>query len=326
LYALLNPNDILAGIIVGGEMARIEQLQTNRRINKFTLVSMIILPIIAYAIGKQSNTSAQSETRFKPVPKSLIASPDKAKLAMPEVITTLQNMVPGIPFSEDHIIDHERLGLYQFMVQDAIFYLTYDGTALIKGDVFDIAMMHHDPERSNITQQFERALSFKLNESESITLDQQIESTPLNDTGVKDILNRIPESQLITFKADAPASIDTFYVFFDISCPRCKKMLPEIKDLQKMGYTVKLILISRAGSSSAVHKHSAQMVCQANPETELTHYIKRGFSGFSKDCSVNLDINYQVTSKLRVRGTPTIVRASDAKLFEGLHYAKDILE
>jgi protein-disulfide isomerase len=305
-------------------MAKIEHLKAIRNVNRLAIAGLVVLPVIAYNIGFGNAAKEFKKVEFKPQQQVSIEKSPTAKLAMPEVLETLKKMVPGMVFTEDHIIDHERLGVYQFMIKDAIFYMSHDGAALIKGDLFDIAMMYHDPDRSNITMQFERALSFKLNESESVNLDSFIESAPLNESGVKDILKRIPETQLVTFKSENGPAIDTFYVFFDISCPRCKKMMPEINDLQKMGYDVKLILISRTGSSSLIHKHSSQMLCQANPDSELTHYIKRGFSGFSKECSTNLDLNYQVTSKLRVRGTPTTIRASAANLFEGLHYAKEI--
>lgn len=297
---------------------------------KVGLALAVILPVVAgFAAYKAGQNSVILSPSFKPALSELkepaIKSVGETIHSETEILAILKSMMPGITITQDNIIDLDRVGLYQFLVQGSVFYISKNGSSIIKGDVFDIAMMNHDPDRANLTQEFQRAMSFSLNQFESVEGNVKQRPETLSHDDVRSLLTSLNEKQVVNFKSSELTAKDTFFVFFDLSCPNCKKFMPEVKDLQKAGYDVKLINIAKGGPSSTIYKHTAQLLCQTNPTSELSLYIARGYSGFSKNCDISLDPNYELASRLHIRGTPTIIRASDVKLFEGLHYANELI-
>lgn len=289
-------------------------------------LAAIVGPILAYSIGYESGVKSAIEIKGPAPSVTKVSSYDSArhpeKLTEESAAELVKSWLPGLGINTDSIIHHERVGLFQFMVKSEIFYLNENGSAIFKGDVFDTAMLNHDPERANLTDQFERALAFSKRQSDSFS-ELQAKSNVSTQEGVQELLKSIKEDGIVTFSPEG-VSKDTFYVFFDITCPECKRFTPEITDLQKLGYTVKVILVSRKGTKVQAYKNSAQLACQANPSIELLNYMRSGFSGFSKRCEADLSVNMDAAAILGVRGTPSIVRYSDAKLFEGLHYADEL--
>ena len=288
-------------------------------------VACVAAPVAYYAgytkgVNSWGNAPAMNEG------KSQSGGPisDKSKMSEREVAELVKAWLPGVKINENGVIYHERVGLFQFMVNSGIFYLNEDGSAILKGEVFDTAMLNYDPERANLTEQFERALAFSKRQSDSFSeLASKANVTTLD--GVKDVLSSIKEEGIITYTPEG-ASLDTFYVFFDISCPECKKFTPEIGDLVREGYTVKVVLVSRRGVNVQAYKTSSQLACQSNSGVELINYMKVGFSGFAKRCEADLSVNMDAAAVLGIRGTPSIIRFSDAKLFEGLYYSKELIK
>lgn len=287
------------------------------------LAAAVAAPVAYYA-GYQSGAKASGDIMFadRKAPAQSPVTTENKKMTEKEVAELVKSWLPGMSVSENGIIYHDRVGLFQFMLGSGIFYLNEDGSAILKGEVFDTAMLNHDPERANLTEQFERALAFSRRQSDSFTeLSEKVNVSTVK--GVQDVLTSIKEEGIVTFLSEG-VSKDTFYVFFDVSCPECKKFTPEIGDLTKLGYTVKVVLVSRKGVNNQAYKNSAQLACQANAPAELLNYMRIGFSGFSKRCEADLAMNMDAAAVLGIRGTPSIIRLSDAKLFEGLHYAKEL--
>ena len=303
-------------------------LVSNTKLNayKTAIATLVVSVFAAYHLGSQSKLN-HTPDQLSPLPTKQTAellSKKTSKISEVEVVDQLKSIVPGIPITTENIIYHERVGMYQFMLKDTVFYMTDTGSALIKGDVFDSAMMNYDPDRGNLTQQFSRALSFARNELDgNNTAELDDFTAPSNPSDVIDMMNKIPDEGMITYPSETPTK-DVIFVFFDIDCPVCKKFMPEVSDLQKMGYEVKLVLVHKLGRMSPAFKYTKAMLCQSNPNSELKLYLARGYSGFSRKCEVNLDHNHAAFTALGVRGTPSMVRKSDGVIFKGLHYASEL--
>lgn len=288
-------------------------------------LAAIVGPLVAYNLGYENGVKSAIEIRG---PAPAVTNVGSINPIAPKRMTEenaaelVKSWLPGLGITSDSIIHHERVRLFQFMVKSEIFYLNEDGSAIFKGDVFDTAMLNHDPERANLTDQFERALAFSKRQSDSFS-ELQARTNVSTQSGVQELLKSIKEDGVITFTPEGN-SRDTFYVFFDITCPECKRFTPEITDLQKLGYTVKVILVSRKGTKVQAYKNSSQLACQVNKTVEFINYMRSGFSGFSKRCEADLSTNMDAAAILGIRGTPSIIRFNDAKLFEGLHYANEL--
>lgn len=301
-------------------------------VNRQLYSALKVLPVITFLapvlyFGMSDSKTEDRISNKTSTPAVIETTNNISILTEADILATLKSWMPGIKLSSDNIIHHERVGMYQFMIQDQVFYLNDTGTALLKGDLFDVAMIKHDPERSNLTKQFDRALAFARNQSEAYTTNT--DATPVsavNDaTEAVAVLRSLPNQAVIDVPADG-TEIGKLYVFFDLTCPNCKKFLPEIADLAKAGYRVRIVLVSKDGLTSRSAKHASQLACQPNAWSELGIYSKRGYQGFARECTADLKPNMDAAAALLVRGTPTIIRDSDGKLFEGLHYAHELIK
>lgn len=312
-------------------MSKVLISKTKKTLYEIGLAVSLIIPIVAYQFGHSNalksvnydSATGKTSNTYRAANPANQLFPEAKKLSESEVLSMFKEWLPTIKLTENNIVYHERVGLYQLVMQSEIFYVSDDGSAIMKGDVYDTAMIRHDPERANLTEQFQRALAFTHRDSNKIEGISDV-GIPTTEKEVKTLLASIPAENIVTFPAEGVA-VDTFYVFFDITCPECKKLTPEITDLQKMGFDVKLVLVSRNGKNTNAFKHSSELLCQTNPATELMLYTKRGFSGFSRRCSTDISPNMEAAALLRIRGTPTTIRYSDAKLYEGLHYATEMV-
>jgi hypothetical protein len=243
-------------------------------------------------------------------------------LSKVQMMKHLDKLMPNVTIQSNNVIYIESVDMFQIHLQGKMFYIAGDGSAVVKGDVMDVAMMWHDPDRANLTLEYDRALSFARQQFEGVKQDSDFDFADSPEQRV-DLLHQLPSETVINYPASAPL-IDTMYVFFDVNCPACAKLFPEIGDLNALGYAVNVVLVAKDGPRSKSYEQSQRILCQSNPVKSLSLFLKKGFANFAVDCKGDIDFNHSVFDQLGLTGTPYILSSNNGHVFRGLHYAGDI--
>jgi hypothetical protein len=243
-------------------------------------------------------------------------------LSKAQMMKHLDKLMPNVTIQSNNVIYIEAVDMFQIHLQGKMFYIAGDGSSVVKGDVMDVAMMWHDPERANLTLEYDRALSFARQQFEGVKQDSDFEFADSPEQRV-DLLHQLPSETVINYPAST-SLIDTMYVFFDVNCPACAKFFPEIRDLNALGYAVNVVLIAKDGPRAKSYEQSQRILCQSNPVKSLSLFLKKGFANYAVDCKGDIDFNHSVFDQLGLTGTPYILSSNTGHVFRGLHYAGDI--
>jgi len=99
------------------------------------------------------------------------------------------------------------------------------------------------------------------------------------------------------------ATIDTLYVFLDISCSACNMFYDEVPALQEPGYDIRLVLIVRNGKDTGSYNDTQRVVCQHDPVRALNLYVQRGYGTFTQQCEGYTSNNQLAFDKLGLQRT-----------------------
>jgi thiol:disulfide interchange protein DsbC len=124
-------------------------------------------------------------------------------------------------------------------------------------------------------------------------------------------------------------------VFFDYTCPYCKKFHKNEKDeLIKLGYTIRYIPFLRNPNSNSVKKIMTYIFCSSENKKELLElaingydlkYFKREFNDFNKYKKCDIEYIYHLGEYYGVNGTPSIFD-SKGRFLGGYQNYRDIDE
>lgn len=254
-----------------------------------------------------------------PTPISSVSEPVMNK---EEMLEHLGNIMKGVNIKPANMIYHPSVDMYQVLLQGEMFYVTGNGSALIKGSVLDVGVLWDSPERADLTKEYERAIAFarqSLSKSDGAGKVEFIES---KEERIK-LLASLSSNNSVNFPAMG-APVDTLYVFFDISCPACNMFYDEVPELQSLGYDVRLVLIARDGKNMGSYRDAQKVVCQNDSVRALSLYVQKGFGTFTRQCEGDISENQAAFDKLGLQGTPYIYSGHTGEVFKGLHRAQVI--
>lgn len=182
-----------------------------------------------------------------------------------------------IGVAPDSISTSEIPGLYEALIGDKAFYVTPDGKYLVEGILVDFAA------RKNMTE----ARTAKLRAIDIKTL-------PLADA-------------MKTVRGNGSRILVTME---DPNCGYCKKLAPELEKLNNV--TIYRFLTPILGPDS-VEKARA-VWCAKDRDQAWAAYMSGGSVPNQACDTTAIDRNLQLTAKLRVSGTPTMVFANSERV------------
>jgi thiol:disulfide interchange protein DsbC len=228
--------------------------------------------LTAVAIFCGSAATAQSAE-----PKAAASDPNIATLQ-----ARLQEKFPGFRIRD--VQPAPVPGLYEFVAEGDVMYISADGRYLLDAQIFDI------DSRLNITEN-KRAIERKQ------------------------ALARLDEKQMIVF---APASYKyTITVFTDVDCGYCQKLHNEMSEINKLGVRVRYLAFPRQGpGSDAWHKMEA-VWCAKDRKTAITRAKQGQTVALDKSCNTNsspVRSQFELGERLGVKGTPAVFTDSGKQI------------
>lgn len=234
----------------------------------------------------------------------------------------LGTIMKGVNISPANMVYHPSVDMYQILLQGEMFYITGNGSALIRGNVLDVGMLWESPERADLTKEYERAIAYARQSISKSRNEQKIEFVESKEERMA-LLSSLSSETSVNFPAYG-AAVDTLYVFFDISCPACNMFYDEVPALQELGYDVRLVLIARNGRDTGSYNDAQRVVCQHDPVRALNLYVQKGYGTFTQQCEGDISSNQLAFDKLGLQGTPYIYSGASGEVFKGLHRASVI--
>ncbi len=205
-----------------------------------------------------------------------------------KIQASLESIIPDIEITD---IKKSRVdGLLQVMMGTDVVYVTEDGKYALSGELYDIQ------NRENLTD----------NSKASVR---------------KEILSRVPASEIIEFKAEKPSH--AIYVFTDITCGYCRKLHRDVPVLNENGVSVRYLAFPRGGPTSGGGDQLAAVWCSKDRTTALTE-AKLGKETKSESCDNPVASHYKLGADLGVRGTPAIY-LEDGRAIPGYQPPEQIL-
>lgn len=175
--------------------------------------------------------------------------------------------------SVDHIRPAPVAGVYEVVIGARIVYVTADGKFLFAGDLIDLSA------RQNLSEE-------------------------RRDRIILEAVNAVAENTMVVM---APKkTLRTITVFTDVDCPYCAKLHLEMPQLVKEGVKVRYIFFPRAGLGSDSFKRSVAVWCSAD-RVKAIGVAKAGGPLEMKTCANPVAVHLQLSQKLNLRGTPSIV-------------------
>lgn len=167
-------------------------------------------------------------------------------------------------------------GLYQVMEGAEVYYVTGDGRYFLHGDLYDLK------ERHNLTE---------------------IQRTAVRD----DMLNNLSKDDYIEFSPAKPKHI--VYVFTDISCPYCRRLHSHIKQINKLGISVRYLAFPRQGLDSDAYTEMESVWCAKDRNQALTN-AKLGKKPVKANCKNPVAQQFALGQSMGVHGTPAVFTSS----------------
>jgi thiol:disulfide interchange protein DsbC len=168
-------------------------------------------------------------------------------------------------------------GLWELARGADVVYVTADGKYALAGDLYEIATDTNVSER--------RRRDVRL-----------------------DLINSVPESQMVVFSPKDPKY--TVTVFTDIDCGYCRKLHGEIAKYNELGIRVRYLFYPRTGPNSESWDKAVAVWCSQNRNDALTR-AKRGEELKVAKCGKTpVDHDYELGQEIGLRGTPAILLAN----------------
>lgn len=144
-------------------------------------------------------------------------------------------------------------------------------------------------------------------------------------TQVAQMLQNVPEEEMIIFEADDPKGEIT--VFTDVDCTYCRRLHNEIEQINDYGITVRYMAYPRGGTASPALAKMISVWCAGDEEgrrSALTD-AKHGDTLPQWQCENPVLDHYNLGNRIGVTGTPAIVM-SDGTLMPGYAPADTLRE
>ena len=168
-------------------------------------------------------------------------------------------------------------GLWELARGADIVYITADGRFALAGDLYEIATDTNVSER--------RRRDVRL-----------------------DLINSVPESQMVVFSPKDPKY--TVTVFTDVDCTYCRKLHSEIAKYNELGIRVRYLFYPRSGPNTESWDKAVAVWCSANRNDAMTR-AKRGEEIKMTKCgSTPVEHDYELGQEIGLRGTPAILLAN----------------
>lgn len=135
-------------------------------------------------------------------------------------------------------------------------------------------------------------------------------------TQVAQLLQNVPEEEMIIFPADDPKGEIT--VFTDVDCTYCRRLHNEIEEINGYGITVRYMAYPRGGAASPALAKMISVWCAGDAEgrKEALTDAKHGETLPQWQCENPVMEHYNLGNRIGVTGTPAIVM-SDGTLMPG---------
>jgi len=168
-------------------------------------------------------------------------------------------------------------GLWELARGADIVYITTDAKFALAGDLYEIAT------DTNVSDRRRR--------------DARLE-----------MLNAVPESQMVVFSPKDPKY--TVTVFTDIDCGYCRKLHSEMAKYNELGIRVRYLFYPRTGPNTESWSKAVAVWCSPNRNDALTR-AKRGEDIKMNKCGTTpVDHDYELGQEIGLRGTPAILLAN----------------
>lgn len=222
---------------------------------------------------ENAGASKRTDVRTKPLQ-------DVTVLDSQQISDLLRNKFPSANIQ--HIAPSEIDGLYSFVLQGDLYYISNNGKYLIKGQVLDIST----PKVRNLSS--ERMAEIQKKES------------PMR---MKEI-NSLDESDMVVFKAPNEKHVIT--IFTDVDCGFCQKMHRERQNYLDLGITLRYLAFPRAGLDSKSAAKLEGIWCAADQQTAMTEAkIQNKYR--TGNCQTPFKEHMALVRKFGLNGTPGII-------------------
>lgn len=203
------------------------------------------------------------------------------KILNPEQIQSLlQSKFPSAKIQ--HVAMSEINGLYSFMLQGDLYYISNNGKYLIKGQMLDIST----PKVKNVS-------------SERLSEIQKLES-PMRMAAINDL----DEGGMVVYKAPDEKHVVT--IFTDVDCGFCQKLHRERQNYLDLGITLRYLAFPRAGLDSKSAAKLEGIWCAADQQTAMTE-AKIQHKYRSGSCETPFKEHMALVRQFGLNGTPGII-------------------
>jgi thiol:disulfide interchange protein DsbC len=226
-----------------------------------------------------------------------IASVHAAELEQSDLTKKFQSIVP---FSVKAVEDAPMKGFKQFVTAEGVFYLSNDGEYLISGSV-------HKATRDlpNLTKD-------RLGQEHKVAINE------LKDS-------------FLTFKAENQKH--EIVVFYDSSCPYCRKLHQEVPALLAQGVTVHYAGWPRMGvrnpqdqmTFTSGYRDLESIWCATSPQ-EAMNKSADGVHVPSASCDTKIEEHFKLGEQMGVRGTPAIYDVNGREVARGWAPAPQLMK
>ena len=204
--------------------------------------------------------------------------------------STLDTVVPG--YDEAAVKPAPVPGVYAFVGQGRVLYISEDGRYIISGNIIDIK------SQKNLTELAQSKLT-------------------------RDILAGYDEKKMIVFTPEGETK-HTITVFTDVDCPYCNMLHKEVPMLNEAGIKVRYLMYPRAGVGSPTYHKSVSTWCSQDQQTAIG-VAKSGGIVDPASCENPVGEQLSLGELIGVTGTPTLVLES-GKILPGYVPAKQLIK
>jgi thiol:disulfide interchange protein DsbC len=245
----------------------------------------LVALVLACGVVAAASPSAQST---HPKGKAAASSAEQTKNALR---TRLEEKFPGLKVQD--IGPSPVPGLYEFVADGELMYITADGKYLIDAQIMDI------DTRVNVTEA-KRAADRKR------------------------VLAELDEKQMIVF--GPPSAKYTVTVFTDVDCGYCQRLHSHIAELNELGVRVRYLAFPRGGPGSVSWHKMEEVWCSSDRNTAITRAKQGEVVTAGRKCtSTPVKSQYELGERLGVKGTPAIFTES-GHYIGGYYPPKRLLE
>ena len=206
------------------------------------------------------------------------------------VKSRLDATVPG--YDTSSVKATPLTGLYQFIADGRVLYISADGRYIVSGNVIDME------SKQNLTEQTQQQVT-------------------------KKVIDTYDEKKMIVFAPKGKTN-HTITVSTDVDCPYCSMLHKEVPKLNEAGISVRYLMYPRAGAGTPTFNKSISTWCNKDQKTAIT-VAKEGGVVEPKTCDNPVQEQFDLGTAIGVTGTPTLVLES-GKVLPGYVPAAQLIE